>query len=1335
MKAEISRFRYKDDQSFSGVYFKQGQHIQDSELNSITTYLKQQIENLGARAAFNGTPRRDGLIDIVEELGAPLKGWKARFRPAGGVVVADGVVAEALPRFKDAAFSIFNQKFLHGEYDAPKTAFVYVDIWDQIKDAYMLPDLIDPGLNGALGACISERVAQVKLCQSSDLAMDPEQCGTQLNLPKVGNGIFDIKLRTGAQLEDKCDPCADLVDISLTTSNLLFRVEVHDIRYDETGFPLEVLLKWSRENGAITYKVPPSGTALPQLDKSFAYEFFNEETEQNMGVPAGGYSHQPARGKIVTDPADRPQKATHYRRWDGFARIDLMTDALKSGWDRGVGLSKTAAGSEHGRFGVVKGAYVINLSEFVISLDLVDRDILVGDFWMALARSNAPEGEKIRVLSERPLGIHHHYCYLGELIMEEEDSYIRIDQPEDKSRLEFPDLTCLHASDISYMPHDCDKIQDVSNMQDALDALCQAIPEYHTLKMSCGTGQSGYLEETFASQIKVLVEDHHGRPVPNTDVVFSCIYPYVGTGPRPNPDTNIGRIPLIPVKDIPKIPIPRDVPTFPIPRIPIDGPRPFDPLVNPGVVRRETQETASEIELVQSRSPANEQDHENTPSAPSIRNLGITPTDLVHRNNGDVGAIQLTVRTDHMGYASVYWTPRSVEGPRMVRVELAHAPQGVSGVLFYCGFAEIRKPEKPILPKLKGVFWRADRKQYHNDNTVKLDRVLKGLELHFSDALRSGPDYRNAFRLFIDAVEENSNQNSNHSFIRTYEICSKFKVTENRLIVQPNQTILKEIAKNNKATDCLPRGFRFRIELDGRFIFTKSGQNFDAFVPTNPTSDNKFIALDWSEAGLGHISEFKSWFYLAINKPDPVKEVPINTVTKEELAKANLFNGNEAARLLEFQPHWERHTDIFKAVKISDRNRIADIQRQIVFDGYKPRPKKQDVFVNRMNQDELVKTKLFTETQLKKVLANQPHWENIEGLVKGLSITGTSKRQTLATRLNFADYRAKIPPVKKDVFVNYGQESEIRRSKLFSENELKIIMKNKPHWKDLKALASGLGLSVVKDIRTRDRLQILDARISFEGYSIPKIPKRDILVNKMNEDQLVSTRLFNRIQASEIVKNQPHWEHEKLLFEKLKITNSAIKAKLSPRLGFDGFRKFIVVNPRVIDATKVVLPRAKVIKPPVTFNPVLHKPLITPLPVRVDTRKKDVKVNIFNLDQLVGSGVFDKTEAAKILAFRPKWSEVKQVTKTLKITDATRISSLERRLNFEGFGRGVPVKETPKVSINKGTEKELLSVPGISSRTQAKKIMSARPYGKIEDLKKAGLRLTQINKMKPHLKL
>ena len=1170
-----------------------------------------------------------------------------------------------------------------------ESAFVYVDIWDQIKDAYMLPDLIDPGLNGALGACVSERVAQIKLCQSSDLIMDPDQCGTQLSLPKVGDGIFDIKLRTGAQLEDKCDPCADLVDISLTTSNLLFRVEIHDIRYDETGFPLEVQLKWSRENGAITYKVPPSGTALPQLDKSFAYEFFNEETEQNMGMPAGGYSHQPERGEIVTDPADRPQKATHYRRWDGFARIDLMTDALESGWDRGVGLSKTAAGSEHGRFGVVKGAYVINLSEFVISLDLVDRDILVGDFWMALARSNAPEGEKIRVLSERPLGIHHHYCYLGELIMEEEDSYIRIDQPEDKSRLEFPDLTCLHASDIAYMPHECDKLQDVDNMQDALDALCQAIPEYHTLKMSCGTGQSGYLGEKFESKIKVLVEDQHGRPVRDRPVRFTC--------------------------DTPKT------------QGALGGPQGF---LTDSI--REIQDDASRIS-------DNADTPVENPTAPQPYTYS-GAVDILHSDEGD--GYQLIVKTDDMGYACVEWTPQTIEGPRSVRVELVNAPQGLSGALYFCGFAKHKDPEKPVLPKLKGVFWLSDRKTYHNDKTVELARVLKGFELHFTEALRKGPDYRNAFRLFIDFVRENRG-----SAIETVEVCSEIRTNTNRLIIEPNQAGVKDIAEANGVTDCLPRGYRFRMELDGRFIFAQTGENIDAFVPTTPTSDNKYIALDWNDAGLGHVSDFKSWFYLAIKEPDPVKEIPINTVKAEELSQARLFNGNEAARLLQNQPHWQRHAEIFEVLKISDRGRMADIQTQIIFDGYKPRPKKHDVSINISNIEQLYATALFTDIQLEKIIADQPHWESTEQLVKKLSISGTKKRQTLETRLNFNGYQKPIQPVKKDVFVNKASEAQLTKTKLFSEKEIRIISKNKPRWKDLNQLLLAIGITAIRDIKTRDRVNTLNARISFDGYQAIISPKKDILVNKMTEEQLVNTKLFSRLQAAQIVKSQPHWDNEKILFERLKITNSRTKFILSPRLNFDGFRKIVLADPKVFDDRLVDIkrpvfdPKLKVVKNPAVINPVVIKPAVLknfpvkPTPAKADTRKQDVKVNIFNLDQLVKSGVFNKTEAAKILARRPQWQNVKQVLSLLKITDASKVAILEKRLNFEGFGKGVPVKETPKVSINKGTEKELLSVPGIRSRTLVKRIIAARPYRKIEELKKAGLRSAQINKMKPHLKL
>ena len=1285
MKAEISRFRYKDDQSFSGVYFKQGQHIQDSELNAITTYLKRQVENLGVVAINNGTPRRDGLIDIVEELPEPFKGWKARFRPNGGTVVADGVVAEALPNFSDTAFSIPNQKaLLGGEFEFPETAFVYVDIWDQIKDAYMLPDLIDPGLNGALGACISERVAQVKICQSSDLIMDAAQCGTKLELPQKGNGLFDISLRSGSQLEDACDPCADLVDISLTTSNLLFRVEVHDVVYDSSGFPLEVHLKWSRENGAITFQVPTSGAALPQLDKSFAYEFFNEETEQNMGFPAGGYDHKPLRGEIVTDLAERPEHATHYRRWDGYATIDLMTDALKSGWDRGVELSKDAAGSAHGRFEAQgnNGPYVFNLSEFVISLDLVDRNIMVGDFWLALARSNAPEGEKIRVLSDLPLGIKHHYCYLGEVIFEEEDSYIRIDQAEDKQRLEFPDLSCLHAGDITFKSQECEKLQDVDNVQDALDALCQAIPEYHTLKMSCGTGQSGYLNEKFPSKLQVLVEDQNGWPVVNAKVAFTCIRP-TGAG-------DLGGALGFRSDGINEI-------QGHVSYISANAGATFDPAEPPD----RTHSGATDI------------------LQGDVKINGTIETRSHYR---------LVIETDDSGYACVDWIPRSVAGPRTVHVALEQAPQGLSGALYYCGFAEKREPVAPKLPTLNGISWVSDRNNYHNDNTVKLERVLRGFEIHFSEALRTGPDYRNAFRLFIDFV-----RGGDEAAIETKEICSKIETAENRLIIRPNQTGLKDIAESNHVTDCLPRGFRFRMELDGRFIFTKSGDNIDAFVPTNPTSDNKFIALDWSDAGLGHISDFKSWFYLAINKPDPVKEVPINTVSQAVLTRSKLFKAAESARLVQHQPHWQTHSEIFEFLQISDRARVADIQTQIVFKGFKPRPKKKDVLINLFNKEQF-DSDVFTPVQLEKILPNQPHWENLDQVISSLGIRGQARRQILETRLNFRGFKAKIEPVKKDVIVNKKSESELLATELFTPNDVKIIIRQQPHWKDPKQLLLAMGFDRTRTLEMRKRLKAILDRVSYDGYQEMPPPKKNVTVNTMTIEQLMGTGLFSQTRAAQIVNGQPHWKDENALFARFGITNNDAKSKLSARLNFAEYQGPAPTNDtsRFFGRDFQVGRQVRGSTPASLFGG--NNQRFARLRETVDNMQIDVKVNIFNLDELLASGVFDKTQAAAIFAKRPHWKNVKQVLVALKITDATKISILEKRLNFEGFGKDVPVKETPKVSINKGTQKELESIPDINARL-ARSIIKNRPYGKIEELEKTGLRAPQIQKLKRFVKL
>ena len=56
------------------------------------------------------------------------------------------------------------------------------------------------------------------------------------------------------------------------------------------------------------------------------------------------------------------------------------------------------------------------------------------------------------------------------------------------------------------------------------------------------------------------------------------------------------------------------------------------------------------------------------------------------------------------------------------------------------------------------------------------------------------------------------------------------------------------------------------------------------------------------------------------------------------------------------------------------------------------------------------------------------------------------------------------------------------------------------------------------------------------------------------------------------------------------------------------------------------------------------------------------------------------------------------------------------------------------MSINKGTQKELESIPDINARL-ARSIIKNRPYGKIEELEKTGLRAPQIQKLKRFVKL
>ncbi|MCP4305526.1 MAG: hypothetical protein GY788_11735 [bacterium] len=191
----------------------------------------------------------------------------------------------------------------------------------------------------------------------------------------------------------------------------------------------------------------------------------------------------------------------------------------------------------HGLVAHKNGVFTLNLEQLVVALAIgSDPDtgkrhaVLTGDHWLALARTRAEEGDRIRALSELPVGIRHRYCVLGEC--SDDGMSFKGLASADKRRLDFPTLSCLDAGDIGYDPDQCDyaESENVADVKEALDVFCKRLqPPYHALRMSQGTGQEGGLGDILPGPIEVIVEDQDGAPVKGVDVIFTTLQPVQGT--------------------------------------------------------------------------------------------------------------------------------------------------------------------------------------------------------------------------------------------------------------------------------------------------------------------------------------------------------------------------------------------------------------------------------------------------------------------------------------------------------------------------------------------------------------------------------------------------------------------------------------------------------------------------------------------------------------------------------------------------------------------------------------------------------------------------------------
>ncbi|MEM7427982.1 MAG: hypothetical protein AAF441_17960, partial [Pseudomonadota bacterium] len=548
-----SHHSFKFSKQYSGVFQQQGRMFLDADWNELIEILVRGYTEVSELALGTGTPKHDGLVSIAPD-------GEALIRHDGGTSVAGGVIGNHhrrphVPSDDDPA-DVDPAKFPYyiaqdslpvrvPSPDGDDARFLitrpvedgvfYVDIWERVVTALETQDLLDAALHGADTCFRKQRMAQIKLANVADLQEDIDPCNpgfVESRIPRTGTALFDAIPAEDIEESSDCDPCAELVSLDATAGNYLFRLELHDVRYDpESRAAVQLVLKWSNDNGAREFR-HDDGALMDPARKS--YEYFSDATEKLLGMPSDDWPEDGDwRGKLdPADPTALDETLPRIREWDGHCTLireaaDRPWKMLQGRYNGNALASTNDKPAKAGQILVANGAVVVRLDDKTVTLELDGAALLAGDFWLALSRNRAPADERLRVLSAKPIGVRHHYCILGKATGP--GKYVKLDLagPNDERRLSFPALSCLTASDVTYDPSNCAyaRREGVEDVQQTLDAFCKRLQHpYLVLRMSQGTGQEAAPGEFLPCPVSVHVENEHGHPVPDIEVRFTVAH-------------------------------------------------------------------------------------------------------------------------------------------------------------------------------------------------------------------------------------------------------------------------------------------------------------------------------------------------------------------------------------------------------------------------------------------------------------------------------------------------------------------------------------------------------------------------------------------------------------------------------------------------------------------------------------------------------------------------------------------------------------------------------------------------------------------------------------------
>ncbi len=473
MASDISRKLFNPKKHYSGVLMQQGRVQLDSDWNEqLDLQLHRTHVETRDVIGNNGVPKKEDHFKITANANG--------FSIAKGHMYVGGLLCKL-----DHTVSYVNQPY----YPNPSNPFipissppasppesppgsppsspptsqldgtciVYIDAWQREINYLDDPLIQEVALGEADTTTRLQNVWQVKILKTS---VEDADCTT--NVPEWNDLIAPVSgtLNVRAtQLAGSDDPCILAPTAGYRRlENQLYRIEVQ-----KGGDGTNATFKWSRDNASVE-------TRITQISGSI---LLVEEVgkDEILGFAAGDWVEI---ADVESSLNRTPYPLVQIQSVDAARReITLVSSPPVS-----TGDLKLRLWNQSGPTATANGIAVtsgwIDL-EGGIQVEFSTGTYHAGDYWLVPARTATGEVEwppfeipNTNPIAQAPAGVHHHFCKLAMVYIENGV----VIQVEDCRPL-FPSLTEICAEDICYDDSNCTSLQ-ADSVQQAIDLLCAA---------------------------------------------------------------------------------------------------------------------------------------------------------------------------------------------------------------------------------------------------------------------------------------------------------------------------------------------------------------------------------------------------------------------------------------------------------------------------------------------------------------------------------------------------------------------------------------------------------------------------------------------------------------------------------------------------------------------------------------------------------------------------------------------------------------------------------------------------------------------------------------------